>query len=79
MRLEPTLQEANVPQVWLTYEELGEMMNWEPSQVRRAIVDCDWPRKRSRDGQTRIKLSPTLAHEFMINYAVVNGGESFRG
>jgi hypothetical protein len=62
-----------MPQVWLTYEELGEMMKREPSEIRIAVIQNDWPRRRSGDGLVRVKLSPTLAHEFMLAYAALNG------
>jgi hypothetical protein len=64
-----------MPQVWVTYEELGEVLRSGPSAVQQAIIENDLPRRKSSDGRTRIKLSPTLAHEFMLNYAARNGLE----
>jgi hypothetical protein len=64
-----------MPQVWVTYEELGEVLRSSPSAVQQAIIENDLPRRKSSDGLTRIKLSPTLAHEFMLNYAAKNGLE----
>jgi hypothetical protein len=62
-----------VPQVWLTYKELGKLMNWPPTKVRRAVAEHGWSRRKSSDGEIRVKLSPTLAHEFMLNYAACIG------
>jgi hypothetical protein len=64
-----------MPQIWLTNEELGKWLKCEMTDVRRAVTEHDWPRRRSGDGLTRVKLSPALAHEFMLNYAATTGGE----
>jgi hypothetical protein len=64
-----------MPQVWLTYEELSELLQCASSEVRQAVIEHEWPRRRSGDGLTRVKLSPALAHEFMLNYAATMGGE----
>jgi hypothetical protein len=37
--------------------------------MRRVVADQKWTRKRSEDGFTRVKLSPVLAHQFMLSYA----------
>jgi len=58
-----------MPQVWLTYEELGELMKCEPGEARTAVIKEEWSRRKSRDGFTRVKLSPSLAHQYMLNYA----------
>jgi hypothetical protein len=58
-----------MPQIWLTLEELGEMLKCDPAEVRRAVLEHDWPRRRSGDGLTRVKLSPALAHDFMLKCA----------
>jgi hypothetical protein len=64
-----------MPQVWLTYEELGNLLKCQSSEARRAVIEHEWPRRRSGDGVTRVKLSPALAHEFMLNYAATRRGE----
>jgi hypothetical protein len=65
-----------MPQIWLTYEELAKMLKCDlVTEVRRAVIEHDWPRRKSGDGLTRVKLSPALAHDFMLHYAASNGGE----
>jgi hypothetical protein len=64
-----------MPQIWLTLEELGKMLNCEPARVRRAVLKHDWPRRRGGDGLTRVKLSSALAHDFMRKYVTWNDGE----
>jgi hypothetical protein len=49
-----------MPQVWLTCQ---------------AVIKHERPRRRNGDGLTRVKLSPALAHEFMLNYPATTGGE----
>jgi hypothetical protein len=43
--------------------------------MRQVVIEHEWPGRRSGDGLTRVKLSPALAHEFMLNYASTTGGE----
>jgi hypothetical protein len=64
-----------MPQIWLTYEELGKMLKCETAELRRSVIQHDRPRRRSGDGLTRVKLSPALAHDFMMNYAASNNGK----
>lgn len=58
-----------MPQIWLTYEELGTVFHCDVAEARRAVAEHDWARRKSRDGQTRVKLPPMAAHQFMMNYA----------
>jgi hypothetical protein len=54
-----------VPQIWLTYDELAALMNCDPAQAREAAIAFRLDRRRSRDGQTRAKLTPPLAEAFL--------------
>jgi hypothetical protein len=54
-----------VPQIWLTYSEFAAFMNCEPAEAREASIAASLDRRKSRDGQTRIKLSPPLATVFL--------------
>jgi hypothetical protein len=56
--------------IWLTYSELSELLNCELSDVRQAVTDNEWSQRRSHDGRLRVKLTPALAHQFMLNYVV---------
>lgn len=58
-----------MPQVWLTYDELGSMFGIGSQDARAEAIQCDWPRRRCSDGATRVKLPPAAAHEFIIGYA----------
>jgi hypothetical protein len=58
-----------VPQVWLTYQELGNAFNCDPGSAREAIILNGWSRRRCSDGLTRVKLPPASAHQYMIEYA----------
>jgi hypothetical protein len=69
------MEPDSMPQIWLTLEELGEMLKCEPANVCRAVLQHDWPRRRSGDGLTRVKLSSVLAHDFMLKYAARKDGE----
>jgi hypothetical protein len=54
-----------VPQIWLTYDELAALMNCEPATARTAAAAMRLDRRRSRDGYTRAKLTPSLADAFL--------------
>jgi hypothetical protein len=54
-----------VPQIWLTYDELAVLMKCDPIAARAVTATLPLDRRRSRDGQTRAKLSPSLADAFM--------------
>ncbi|MBV8696540.1 MAG: hypothetical protein JO052_01575 [Bradyrhizobium sp.] len=54
-----------MPQIWLTYDELAALMNCDAAGARRAAVAIGLDRRRSRDGQTRAKLTPPLMDAFL--------------
>lgn len=56
-----------MPQIWLTYDELGAWMNCDRAEARMAAVAIGLDRRKSRDGQTRAKLTPPLAKAFLDN------------
>jgi hypothetical protein len=64
-----------MPQIWLTYAELSELLKCDLSDVRQAVTDNEWPQRKSGDGRMRVKLSPALAHQFMMSYAAMGGRE----
>src|SRR3954463_2088968 len=51
-----TTSERPVPQVWLTYQELGAMFALNPQTARSEVIANGWPRRRCSDAQTRVKL-----------------------
>jgi hypothetical protein len=54
-----------VPQIWLTYDELAALMNCDSAGARSAAVALRLDRRRSRDGQTRAKLTQPLVDAFL--------------
>lgn len=58
-----------MPQVWLTYRELGDVYGMSEDDARAQAIDSGWPRRKSSDGLSRVKLPPAAAHEFMMAYA----------
>jgi hypothetical protein len=71
----PTRTKQPTAQIWLTYAELSELLRCELSDVRQAVIDNEWSERRSSDGRPRAKLSPALAHQFMLNYVAGLGHE----
>jgi hypothetical protein len=59
-----------MPQVWVTYKELGQLLDCDASAAREKSIECGWRRRVCGDGLTRVKLSPALAHEYMLSYAL---------
>jgi hypothetical protein len=52
-------------QIWLTYDELGELFGRSPARMRQHVIESEWTRRRSRDGLTRVKLPPTVMWHFI--------------
>ena len=58
-----------MPQIWLTYDELGEFRGCSPQEARLEAVVQQWPRRRSRDGPTRIKVPDALMRTVIARMA----------
>ena len=56
---------SDVPQIWLTYDELAALMDCDPARARGAAAAIRLDRRKSRDGHTRAKLPPALAEAFL--------------
>jgi hypothetical protein len=56
-------------QLWLTFEELGELLNCDPDSARKHVYANQWERRRCSDGITRTVLPPESAREFMLAFA----------
>ncbi len=54
-----------MPQIWLTYDELATFMNCDAAAARGAAAAIGLDRRRSRDGKTRAKLTPSLEEAFL--------------
>lgn len=54
-----------MPQIWMTYDELAALMDCDKAEARGAAVAMRLDRRRSRDGQTRAKLTPSLAEALL--------------
>jgi hypothetical protein len=57
-----------MPQVWLTYDEFGDFLGVGTAAGRSFADERGLARRVSRDGLTRLKLSPDLAETFMIDF-----------
>lgn len=54
-----------MPQIWLTYDELAALMDCDRAGARAAALAIRLDRRKSRDGQTRAKLTPALSEAFL--------------
>ena len=53
-----------MPQIWMTYAEIGALLNCPPMAAREVVIEIGLDRRRSRDGQTRVKLNARLTQVF---------------
>ncbi|MGP9814517.1 hypothetical protein ACTZWT_23645 [Rhodopseudomonas sp. NSM] len=53
-----------MPQIWVTYEELAVLMGCDRAGAREAAAAIPLDLRKSRDGQTRAKLSPWLTEAY---------------
>lgn len=54
-----------MPQIWMTYDELAVLMDCDKAAARAAAITIPLDRRKSRDGQTRAKLTPSLTEAFL--------------
>jgi hypothetical protein len=53
-----------MPQIWMTYEEIADLIGGDAHEARNHSIEQDLDRKKSRDGQTRVKLDQPLVTVF---------------
>ena len=54
-----------MPQIWMTYDEIADFFGGDAREAREHSIDQDLDRKKSRDGQTRVKLNQPLVTMFI--------------
>ena len=54
-----------MPQVWLSYAELGAHLRCSPEKARENVGRSGWSRRRCSDGLTRVKLPPVVMSEYV--------------
>ena len=57
-----------MPQIWLTYSELATELSCDKTSARERAIARAWDRRRCSDGQTRVKLHPQLASDFLAKH-----------
>src|SRR5258708_16572505 len=58
-----------VPQIWLTYDELGALMGCDAIAARSTAAAMQLDRRKSHDGNTRAKLNARLTEVFLDRLA----------
>ncbi|PWT85953.1 MAG: hypothetical protein C5B56_13205 [Proteobacteria bacterium] len=53
-----------MPQIWMTYDELATLNGCSAAEARLLALHLSLDRRKSRDGNTRVKLSPALMARF---------------
>lgn len=53
-----------MPQIWMTYEELATLSGCTAAEARVQALHLSLDRRKSRDGNTRIKLDVALMARF---------------
>ena len=54
-----------MPQIWLTYDELGDLIGSDVAAARAVAHDIPLDRRKSHDGCTRVKLNAQLIEVFL--------------
>ncbi|KQT88195.1 hypothetical protein [Aurantimonas sp. Leaf443] len=57
-----------MPQIWVTYEEAGALLECLPTVARVHSIAANWDRRKSLDGRTRVKLPPAEMQIFLDRY-----------
>jgi hypothetical protein len=58
-----------MPQLWLTFEEIADLLHCDSTGARHRVIAEQWERRRYNDGVTRVQLPPEVAHDYMLAYA----------
>ncbi|MGX1325103.1 hypothetical protein AB7M17_008556 [Bradyrhizobium sp. USDA 377] len=53
-----------MPQIWMTYDELATLNGCSAAEARLQALHLSLDRRKSRDGNTRVKLSPAMMARF---------------
>jgi len=53
-----------MPQIWMTYDELATLSGCSAAEARMQAMHLSLDRRKSRDGNTRVKLSLALMVRF---------------
>jgi hypothetical protein len=54
-----------MPQIWMTYDEIASLFACEPASARDIAIRMELDRRKSRNGQTRVKLDTSLTALFL--------------
>lgn len=54
-----------MPQIWMTYEEVGALLGCGREAARAHVAAEGWDRRRSHDGETRVKLTPDAGAAYL--------------
>jgi hypothetical protein len=65
-----------MPQLWMTYEELGELFYGNAVTARDHVIANQWERRRCSDGVSRAVVPPNTTLEFMLAYFAKQHGYS---
>jgi hypothetical protein len=58
-----------VPQIWLTYDELGDLIGCDAAAARATACTMPLDRRKCHDGHTRAKLNTLLTETFLDRLA----------
>lgn len=58
-----------MPQIWMTYDELGALLDCDAAAAREAASAMPLDRRKSHDGHTRAKLNAKLTEIFLDRLA----------
>ncbi|WP_262049107.1 hypothetical protein [Bradyrhizobium sp. Bra78] len=53
-----------MPQIWMTYDEFATLSGCDAAEARVQALHLSLDRRKSRDGNTRVKLTPALMARF---------------
>jgi hypothetical protein len=56
-----------MPQVWMTYDELATLSGCSAAEARLQAQHLSLDRRKSRDGNTRVKLNLALTARFLAS------------
>ena len=62
-----------MPQIWLTYDEMGHHLRTSAAAARDRAIEAGLDRRKCSDGLTRVKLPADMAAAYLVDYLLDHG------
>lgn len=65
-----------MPQIWLTYSEMGRFLNTSAEEARDGAIEARLDRRQCSDGHSRVKLPADMIDGYLLHSLAERSGVS---